>query len=88
MQKRFLPVPLICTDKTDISTKIISIIGFIGVNGDYGLFSFLFSAVHRMFKIVGRRPDGVSIQNTAGIKSPETLFQWVTRLIMSLNKNA
>ena len=56
--------------------------------GTTGYFSFLSITVNRVLKIVGRRPDGVSIQNTAGIKSPETLFQWVTRLIMSLNKNA
>jgi len=42
VKKRFLSAPLICTDKTDISTKIISIIGFIGENGGYGL---IFSSI-------------------------------------------
>jgi len=70
MQKYFLPVPLICTDKTDNTNGLESNIGIIGVNGDHGLFSFLFIAVSRVLKIAGRGPDGVPIQNTAGIKKP------------------
>ena len=38
MQKRFLPVPLICTDKTDNTNDLGRYIGFIGVNGDDGAF--------------------------------------------------
>jgi len=38
VQKRFLPVPLICTDKTYNTNDLGRYIGFIGVNGGYGLF--------------------------------------------------
>jgi len=38
MQKRFLPAPVIYTDKTDNTNDLGRYIGFIGVNGGYGLF--------------------------------------------------
>ena len=42
--------------------------------GTTGYFSFLSITVNRVLKIVGRRPDGVSIQNTAGNKKPRNPF--------------
>ena len=89
MEKRFLPAPLIFTDKTDNTNDFGRYIGFIGANGDYGLFSFLSITVNRVLKIVCRRPGGVSIQNTTGIKKPRNLFfSRVTRLVVSLNNKA
>ena len=39
MQKRFLPAPLIYTDKTDNTNDLGRYIGFIGADYGYGYFS-------------------------------------------------
>ena len=65
---------MVLGDKSGLSvcffSKIKRYTGFIGVNGGYGLFSFLSITVNRVLKIVSRRPDGVPVQNTTGIKKP------------------